>query len=264
MECKIIDIHAHIFPNKISEKAVESIGEYYGIVMAGAGTTEDLLNSGRKMNVSKYVVHSTATRVEQVSAINDFIAEAQEQNDSFLGFGTLHPALEKPGLEVRRMLSLGLKGIKLHPEFQKFNLDDESMMPIYEAAEGKLPLLIHMGDAVETSSRPKRLAKVMDLFPDLNVIAAHLGGFMMWDESVQYLVGRNVYMDTSSTTWRLSEDKVVEIIRAHGADKVLFGTDYPMWTHEDELRRFNRLNLTQEERELILWKNAGRLLNISL
>jgi predicted TIM-barrel fold metal-dependent hydrolase len=264
MECKVIDVHAHVFPDKVSEKAVASIGEYYGVVMTGAGTIEDLLGSGRKINVSKYIIHSTATKVEQVGVINDFIAEAQAQNDCFWGFGTLHPGLKRPEIEVQRILSLGLKGVKLHPEFQGFSIDDEIMMPIYEAVEGKLPLLMHMGDAVESSSRPKRLASIMDLFPGLTVIAAHLGGFMMWDESMKYLIGRNVYLDTSSSMWRLSEDKVVEIIRKHGADKVLFGTDYPMWTHEEEFRRFNRLDLTQEERELILWRNACRLLNGSI
>jgi len=259
---KIFDVHAHIFPEKVAEKAVESIGNFYGIRMAGAGTAEDLLDSGRRINVLKYVIHSTATRVEQVGAINDFISGVQNANNCFIGFGTLHPGLENVETEVERIISLGLKGIKLHPDFQDFNIDDSEMLPIYRTLEGRLPVLMHMGDENRTSSRPKRLARIMELFPKLTIIAAHLGGYQMWDESMEYLVGKNLYFDTSSSLWKLDRTRVVEIIRRHGVNKVLFGTDYPMWSHEDELERFNRLDLTQEEREFILWKNACRLLNI--
>ncbi|MCR4436084.1 MAG: amidohydrolase family protein [Clostridiales bacterium] len=263
-EHKIIDIHTHIFPEKIAEKAVESIGKYYNIPMYGAGTAADLLQSGKKIHVSKYVIHSTATKVEQVRSINDFIAGVAAGYSSIVGFGTLHPGLENVGLEVDRIISLGLKGIKLHPEFQEFNIDDEDMLPVYKAAEGKLPILMHMGDEVKTSSSPERLVKILGMFPDLTVIAAHFGGYQMWDQSMEHLVGKNVYFDTSSTLFRLDRRKAVEIIRKHGVNKILFGTDYPMWDHAGELERFNRLELTEEERELILWKNADRLLNIGL
>lgn len=258
----IIDSHAHIFPEKIAEKAVESIGNYYGLDMSSSGTAEDLLETGNKINVYKYVVHSTATRAEQVKPINDFIAEMQEKYHCFIGLGTLHPELPDIDSEVDRIIELGLNGIKLHPDFQEFNIDDESMLPIYRAVEGRLPVLMHTGDEVKTSSRPKRLARVLDMFPDLTVIAAHLGGYQMWDESLEYLVGRNLYLDTSSSFFRLDTEKVAEIIRRHGVDKVLFGTDYPMWTHEDELGRFDNLRLTEEERRLILFENACRLYKI--
>lgn len=261
---KVIDIHAHIFPEKVAERAVESIGKYYGISMSGSGTVEDLINSGRKINTCKYVVHSTATKVEQVKVINDFIAEALTVADSFIGFGTLHPGLEDIGFEVDRIISLGLKGIKLHPEFQEFNIDDDEMMPVYRAVEGKLPILMHMGDELKNSSRPKRLAKVMHMFPKLTVIAAHFGGYQMWDESMEYLIGKNVYLDTSSSLWKLKPEEAVKIIRTHGVENVLFGTDYPMWTHEDEIIRFDKLGLNEEERDHILWKNACRLLNVEI
>jgi len=259
---KIIDIHAHIFPEKIAQKATESIGNFYGIPMCGKGTVEDLLEQGKKVNVYRYVVHSTATKVEQVESINEFISQVQLSDERFIGFGTLHPDLSNIQKEVERLASLGLKGIKLHPDFQRFNIDDETMMPIYEAAEGRFPILMHMGDERSTASRPMRLAKVLDRFPALTVIAAHFGGYSMWDESLEYLVGRNVYFDTSSSLWFLDKAKAIDIIRKHGVRKILFGTDYPMWAYEEELKRFESLNLTQEEKELILWKNAAELLNI--
>jgi predicted TIM-barrel fold metal-dependent hydrolase len=258
----IIDIHAHIFPEKVAARAVESIGKYYGLTMTGKGTASDLLKSGSRINACKYIVHSTATKVEQVRSINNFIAAKQAENDSFIGFGTLHPGLSDVDSEVERIISLGLQGIKLHPEFQEFNIDDEDMLKIYKALEGMFPLLIHVGDENKTSSSPRRLSKIIKLFPNLTVIAAHLGGYQMWEESAEYLVGRNLYFDTSSSLFKLDSRKASEIIRMHGVEKVLFGSDFPMWSHEEELKRFNRLDLTEEERRLILSGNAKRLLKL--
>jgi predicted TIM-barrel fold metal-dependent hydrolase len=259
---KIIDAHAHIFPDKIAEKAVESIGGYYGIAMSGTGTVAGLLESGSRAGIYKYIVHSTATKMDQVKPINDFIAQVKEENKSFIGLGTIHPDFSDIDSEVDRIAALGLEGIKLHPDFQEFNIDDESMMPIYRAAEGRLPILMHMGDKVKTSSRPERLAKVLDLFPGLTVIAAHLGGYCMWDEAIECLAGRNLYFDTSSSLFALEPERAAEIIRNFGVEKVLFGTDYPMWTYEDELLRFDRLGMTEKERRLILYENACRLFNL--
>ncbi|HOQ06873.1 MAG TPA: amidohydrolase family protein [Clostridiales bacterium] len=257
---EIIDIHAHIFPGRIAEKAVSSIGKYYGIKMSHKGTVEDLLESGSRINVSKYVVHSSATVVEQVRAINDYIAEVQSAHPEFVGFATLHPGLGNVAAEVDRIIGLGLRGIKLHPEFQRFSIDDDDMMPIYEAVEGRLPVLMHMGDENADSSSPVRLSRVLDRFPGLVVIAAHFGGYRMWDLSCEYLIGRNVYLDTSSTLAFISPEQATDMIRKHGADKVLFGSDYPMWDHREELERFMALDLTEEERKAVLYGNAEKLL----
>lgn len=259
---KIIDMHAHIFPEKIAEKAVESISNYYGVTMAKKGTVKDLIVNGSRINVYKYLVHSTATKVEQVRSINNFIAAEVKANNCFIGFGTLHKDLEDVESEVSRIMKLGLKGIKLHPEFQEFNIDDEDMLPIYRAVEGKLPILIHMGDENKTSSSPRRLLKILDLFPKLTFIAAHFGGYTMWDEAMECLIGKNLYLDTSSSLYFLNRSRVLEIINKHGADKIFFGSDYPMWDHVEELERFNQLELNQSEREMILYKNAAKLLNI--
>lgn len=259
---RIIDIHTHIFPDKVAEKAVLNIGNYYNISMSGKGTVEDLLENGKRYGVEKFVVHSSATHAEQVKAINDYIAETVKEHSNIIGFGTLHPGMKNPGAEVQRIISLGLKGVKLHPEFQNFNIDDGSMMPIYASIQGKLPLLIHMGDEKRTSSSPERLSKVLRLFPSLTVIAAHFGGYSMWNDSCRYLIGKNLYMDTSSSLPFLKPQEAVNMIRNHGADKFLFGTDYPMWDFKEELDRFLHLNLTEQERQAILYSNAAGLLDI--
>lgn len=260
-EYRVIDMHAHIFPDKIAERAVASIGKYYSISMFGPGTVDGLLENGSKIGVEKYVVHSSATNVEQVKTINDYIFQVQSAHSELVGFGTLHPGLEEVEQEVERIISMGLKGIKLHPEFQEFILDAKEMLPVYRAIEGKLPVLIHMGDEHKDSSSPARLARILDMFPDLVVIAAHFGGYSMWDDASKYLVGRNIYMDTSSSLAFLDPSKSVDMIRKHGVHKMLFGTDYPMWDHEEELERFLRLDLTEEERTAILYGNGMKLLN---
>jgi len=256
---KIIDIHNHIFPDKMAEKAVAATGSYYGIPMTGKGTVSDMLESGSKIGINKYIIHSTATKFEQVKSINDYIVSVQASDDSFIGFGTLHPELEGIEDEVERILSLGINGIKLHPDFQRFDIDQPNMMPIYSAIEKKLPLLIHMGDKNKTFSSPKKLARVLNMFPELTVIAAHMGGYSVWDESIEYLVGKNIYFDTSSSLMFLDTKKATQMIKAHGVEKILFGSDYPMWSHQDELERLCRLNLTSHELDLILWENALRL-----
>lgn len=260
--CPIIDSHAHIFPEKIAIKASVSIGEYYGINMVGNGTIKELLERGKKINVSKYIVHSSATKPDQVIAVNNFICQSVKENNKFVGLGTLHPDFDDIENEFERVISLGLKGIKLHPEFQHFSIDDEKAMKIYEVCEGKLPILMHMGDENVDSSSPDRLSKVIQKFPKLTVIAAHLGGYQMWSEAFHFLVGKNVYLDTSSSLFFLSADQAVKIMRKHGTGKILFGTDYPMWDHKEELDRFLALDLTEKEREDILWKNAAKLYDI--
>lgn len=254
-------MHAHIFPEKVAAKAVAATGNYYGIQMTRSGTVDDLLDSGRRIGVNKYIVHSSATIFRQVQPINDFVCSVQSSHPELIGFATLHPGLADVRGEVDRIISIGLKGVKLHPDFQNFNIDDEDMMPIYEAIEGRLPVLIHMGDVNSNASSPLRLARILDKFPGLVVIAAHFGGYQMWNLSTEHLIGKRLYMDTSSSLAFISPAKAVDMIRKHGVDKMLFGSDYPMWDHKEEFERFLRLELTEEERRAILFNNTERLLS---
>ncbi|UWG97902.1 amidohydrolase family protein [Dehalobacter sp. DCM] len=261
----IMDAHAHIFPQKISYKAVDSILSFYDELIPemepGKGTVSDLLTSGTNAGINYFLVSSTATRPEQVESINDFIADVCKDN-RFIGFGTIHPEYPHPQLEIERAASLGIKGLKLHPDFQQCNIDDAALLPIYQAAEGRLPILFHIGDIRTDYSSPRRLARVLDMFPDLVVIAAHLGGWSLWDEFNESVYKKNVYIDTSSSLMLTDRETAVRIIRTHGVDKVLFGTDYPMWSPEAEIERFLSLGLTQEENQKILWDNARQLFHI--
>lgn len=259
---RIIDFHVHIFPEKVASKAVAATGNYYGIPMRRAGTVPDLLVSGSAIGCSRYLVHSTATKPEQVSAVNNFIAAEQNEHPEFVGFGTLHPAMSGLPAEVDRMIALGLHGVKLHADFQGFKLDDPAALKLYEAIEGRLPLLLHMGDINTENTTPERLAKIVKLFPNLTVIGAHFGGYSVWDRAERVLPGLGIYVDTSSSLPFLTPEHAARLVRAFSADRCLFGTDYPMWDHAEELARFDKLGLTSAERDMILYANAAKLLGI--
>ena len=259
---KIIDAHAHVFPEPIRKKAVDAIGRFYDIPMYGEGSPEDLLRRGTPLGVVTYIVNSAATTADQVQAINRYIKSVQESDARFIGFGTLHQDTLHPHHVVDEILELGLHGVKLHPDFQKFDIDDPKLFPIYEAMAGRLPLLIHMGDERSDASSPARLLNVINRFPSLTVIAPHLGGYSRWDEAIETIIGQDIYIDTSSALAFMPPEKAAAIIRAHGINKVLFGSDYPMWLHKDEMERFFALGFTDEENEKILFGNAAKLLGV--
>lgn len=262
MAQKIFNAHTHIFPEKIADKAVVNIGKFYDLKMYLGGTSEALIADGSPFGVEKYLVCSVATTAKQVESINSFVAGECEKHPEFVGLGSLHPDYEDIAGEVDRIEKLGLAGIKLHPDFQTFDIDDEKAFPIYEAAEGRMPILFHMGDNRYDYSNPHRLAKVLEKFPNLIALAAHLGGYQAWDK-IDCIIGNpNVYFDTSSALDFMTPEAAGEIIHRHGTDRVMFGTDSPMWTHKDELGRFARIPLTDDERQAILWDNAARLFGI--
>lgn len=255
-EYKIIDAHAHIFPPKIAAKAVVSIGKFYDLYMANEGLAEDLIKSGETIGVSKYLVCSTATKPEQVKSINDFIYDECQKHKEFVGFATLHPDFNDIDEEFERIENMGFKGIKLHPDFQMFNIDDEKAHRIYEKAEGKFVILFHTGDARYDFSSPKRLVKVCEKFPDLKCIAAHFGGYSRWDEAYEgYKDCPNIYMDTSSSLFLLSKEKVYKFFERYGTERFFFGTDFPMWTHKGEYDNIMSLGLSDNDLKKIFYDN---------
>lgn len=259
----IIDFHSHIYPEKIASKAVESVGEFYGVEMDGEGTATHLLREGSGCGITGYVVHSVAVTASRVEAINDYIASECEKHSEFFGFGTMHADFENKIEEVKRMKDLGLLGVKIHPDTQMFNMDDERMFELYDfLRQENLPLLIHCGDYRYNYSHPGRLKKLLREFPGITVIGAHFGGWSMCDLAYEYLADENCYLDTSSSYWMLGLKRARELTRLYGAERMVFGTDFPMWSVSEELEKFYNMELTDEENHLILHKNAERILKI--
>jgi uncharacterized protein len=258
---RIIDIHTHIFPEKIALKAASAIGSFYDIPMRFDGTVDTLLSLLDRFGVDTAAVHSVATVPQQVETINDFIAATVKAHPGrLIGFATLHPDYANISREVERVIALGLRGIKIHPDFQKFNLDSPEAMGIYEAIEGRLPILVHTGDYRYEYSKAERMARVVKRFPRLQAICAHFGGWSEWEPSSELLCGNgNVVVDTSSSLYALTPRQARALIDRYGVDNVLFGTDYPMWGPENELEAIAKIELSDEECEKIFHGNAERL-----
>lgn len=262
---KILDAHCHIYPDKIAIKATEATGNFYDIEMNLDGKVSTLLAEGEKAGISHFLIQSVATTPKQVSSINRFIAESVlKSNGKMTGFGTMHPESEDPERDISELMELGLCGVKLHPDIQGFKIDDFRMLKIYELCEkNKLPVLMHCGDKRYDNSNPNRIVPIMEIYTDLIMIGAHFGGYSVWEEAVNKLAKyRNFYVDTSSTLFEIAPSVAREFIDAYGIDKVMFGTDYPMWNPKEEVERFMKIELSEEERQKILYDNAAKLLGI--
>ncbi len=279
----IIDSHCHIYPEKIAARAVASTDEFYDTHAHGTGLIQNLIAMGEEAGYDGYVVQSVASTPHHVASINRFIAgavtatEAEGKHELLTGLGTLHPDLEDMRGAVNEIIAYGLHGVKLHPDMQKFNIDDPKASPIYElCVEYDLPILMHMGDPRFDFSHPDRLYRVLKDFPDLTVVGAHMGGWANWDYACQRLSDfEGLYVDTSSSiaypgkeygiephVTSLSAEKAAALIHAWGAEKVLYGTDYPMWNQEADIEAFFAIGLSEEENRLILCENARRVFRI--
>lgn len=259
----IVDAHCHIYPDKIAVRATAGTEHFYDIHAFADGTVSALLKNGTEAGIVHYVVQSVATSPAQVSGINRFIAESvAASNGKMTGLGTLHPESTHLKEDVEEIISLGLHGVKLHHDIQGFKIDDYRCLKIYELCEGRLPILMHTGDHRYDYSNPNRLLPVMRIFTDLTVIGAHLGGWSVWEDTEALAALPNLYVDCSSCFPFRGTEAMLPVMKHYGAEKILFGTDYPMWSPVAEIQNFMLLPFTEEERELILFKNAKKVFRI--
>lgn len=261
----VIDAHAHIYPEKLAERAVKAIGEFYQIEMdGGAGTGDDCVKVCERTPITHFIVHSVATTAHSVETINSFIASECEKHPELIGFATMHPDYEDTEAEIGRAIGLGLHGVKLHPDTQAVDIDDPRLMELYEIIAGRLPLVVHTGDYRYDYSHPRRLKRVLDAFPDLVVDAAHYGGWSIPEIGYDVLHDERVFIDTSSSIFMMGTRRAEELIKLWGADRVMFGTDYPMWDQEEEYRLIMTLDLSDDDREKVLWRTAERFCGIKV
>lgn len=259
----IIDLHVHIFPEKIALAAAESIRDYYALPLEGDGTLATYQAMCRDLRVVKTVISSAATKAENVPSAIDFIDQKTQRNPSLIGFGTTHADYTENEREFERMAERNLKGIKLHCDFQRFEIDTPKMDSAYRLAQRyRLPILFHVGDENTDYTTPKRLRNVMERFPDLTVIAAHMGGYRQKAESEQYLVGTRAYFDTSEWHNMMTKEELYDMICRHGADKVLYGCDYPMNSPYTAARALYDAIPDGALLERVYYDNARRLLGL--
>ncbi len=262
----IIDAHAHIFPDKIADKVAHSICNFYGFYADEPDTivsasVQKLLEQGKEANISHYLVSSVAVTEQQTTHINDFLLETSASHPQFTPLCALHPDYADYETELDRAVAGGMRGVKLHPDFQRFNMDEERYLPFFRAiAKRNLPILMHMGDARYDFSSPERLGRLMRAVPDLVVTAAHFGGYSRWEEVVKHLEKSDrLYFDTCSSLGFLSNESAMRLIDHYGADKFLFGTDFPIWNASQEIEKIHALGLSEAEEAMIFAKNFCKL-----
>ena len=261
---KLIDIHTHIYPDEIALKATNSVREFYQIGLDGEmdGTVNMLLSRGAMAGITKFVVLPVAIRPDRVQGINDFILQQTRLHRSFFGFGTVHAKMEGLTEEAERIMAMGLRGIKMHPDSQRFSIDDPRLFPLYETIQGKIPVMLHMGDHRYDYSHPVKLRRVLENFPRLQAIAAHFGGYSMYEVAYEQLKDTDCIFDVSSSLMFMPKGVAEKYINAYGAERMAFGSDYPLWDPVVEMNRFMGLNLTMEQKEQIGWKTAQRFLKL--
>jgi predicted TIM-barrel fold metal-dependent hydrolase len=292
---RIIDSHCHIYPEKIARKAAENIGRFYGypvpdfaaelasappgfplsaepLAEAAAtpepGSLDTMLRIGTDAGIDTFVVSGAATSPKQVTSVNDYFIDlaANQQSAKTFGktlicYGTMHPDYNDIQGELQRCKNSGLRALKLHADCQAFNIDAPGAYNIYEAAQSlDLPILMHLGDETHDYSAPYRLVKVCKDFPHLRFIGAHLGGYRDWDNALLLKGIDNMWFDSSSSQSILEPERVVRQIRTFGANRVFFGTDYPLWIAKNELNAFLALPLSDAEKEGILSLNYSNFI----
>lgn len=251
-----IDIHTHAYHPKISDKVIAQLEEHYGIHAVGTARIDDLLDRAKRAGLDKVAVHSAATAPAQVIPANNWAISLQRDYPEVVAFGTLHRDYPEFEQELDRLAAAGIKGIKFHADFQGFRLDDPKLWPMYEAMSGRFVLMLHVGDLLppeQNNSSPDKVAVILRDFPDLTVIAAHMGGLYQWEYVVEYLVGKNVYIDTSSTLPFIDDATLHRIFDGHPRERILFGSDYPLFDPGEEIERLQkRLSLGDAAMEELL------------
>ena len=248
----IIDFHTHCFPDSIAEHAIETLRGMADIPNYHDGTLADLDTMERADGSGGYVLLPISTNPAKTAHINSFAASCQDETRHVYAFGSVHPENADYRNQLADAKAMGLHGIKMHPEYQAFHVDDESVFPIYEEIFRQgLPLLLHAGEDIgfrpPWHSQPYKIAKVAERFPEAAVIAAHMGGYNMWRQAAEVLAPLpNVYIDTSFCAAEMSAEDFQEILRIWGSRRILFGTDMPWKPVAVSIAAVRRLDCTEE------------------
>ena len=264
---RIIDCHTHCFPDSLAERAVGRLVSSYKVTPSFDGTVNDLIRQMDDAGIEMSVMVPVATKPSQVQPINDWVLGIRHPR--VIPFGAMHPDFPEIASEIRRLREAGIKGVKLHPNWQGYKPEDPKAFPIYEALiENDMIAYFHGGDELEKwptpiDSTPRAFAEVHAQFPYLKLVVAHMGGYRMWDEVEEYLLGRDLYFDISACFPEdLPDDQLLRMMRAHGMEKILYASDSPCGHPVSQLQRMLSLPLADEEKELLCWKNAARLLGL--
>lgn len=262
----VIDFHTHAFPDKIARKAIQSLAQKAGgLAYYTDGTIRDTDEKMKSWRIDKRVMLSIATNPKQQHNVNNF---AMEQNGgAVIAFGSVHPDAPDALDELDRIREAGLLGVKFHPEYQGFFIDDSRLFPLYDKCRSLgLIMSFHAGRDLgfpdTLMAPPHRSRRMLDNFPGARVVLAHMGGAMLYDDVLDCIAGTDCYLDTSFSLHSLSKGMAEKIIAKHGAEKVLFGSDCPWEPSCDSFDFLDSLHLPDSQKEMIFGTNAQHLLGL--
>lgn len=258
-----IDVHTHVFHPKIADKVLAQLQGHYSINPVGNGITGDLQKRLETANIDKAVVLTAATAPAQVVPANNWAIDIKRNFDEFIPFGTIHPDFDGMEAELDRLEQNGIKGLKFHPDFQGFRMDDPALFDVLEMIGDRFICLFHVGDVLppdENPSCPRKLAALRNAFPKPPMIAAHMGGYRHWDYALDHLAGLDVFVDTSSVMDFVDDTLLKTMFDAFGTDHILFGSDYPLFDPAAEKERLVRRLKISECGLNDIMKNAESLL----
>ena len=264
----IIDFHTHVFPEKLAPGALKVLAERAKIDPTTDGTVAGLKESMGKAGIDISVTLPVITDPGQFQTVNRFAAGLNEETD-LVAFGAVHPDDTDIEGKLKTIKELGLSGIKIHPDYQGKDVDDEKYMKMVDLANDLgLWVITHAGidvglpDALR--STPEKTARLVDTVKPDRFIAAHMGGWKGWDVVLEKIAGRGVYLDTAFCfNGSLDDRTFLELVRVNGPDRILFATDCPWGPQKEQLEYFMDIEgLSDSEKELIAGKNAARILGI--
>lgn len=263
----IIDFHTHCFPDALAPRAIATLAASCDCPAHTDGTIAALDASMRKNGIDRSVMLQIATKPSQNHTVNSWAIEQLAQ-PRIIPFGSVHPRGDDWAYQLDRLAEAGVKGIKFHPEYQDFYVDDETVFPVYaHAARLGLVVVFHAGVDIgfppPVHCTPERVKNILRVLPEERIVLAHMGGWKMWDDVDAVLRDTRIYYDTSFCHAYLAPEKMTRLIENHGTDKILFASDSPWEDQADALDTVRRLPLDSATKRAILGDNATRLLRMT-
>jgi predicted TIM-barrel fold metal-dependent hydrolase len=265
----IIDFHTHVFPDNLAERAIAVLTAEADNAFppVNDGTVSGLIRDMDNWKIDAAVVQPVITKQAQTKSVNEWSKSIC--SDRIISFGGIYPHTDDYKRDIDFVAGLGLKGLKFHAEYQNFVVDDPQMLKIYDYALGKGLVILHHAGADPAykppfKSSPRQFAKIVKEMRGGIIVAAHFGGHEQWDDVEKYLAGTDIYLDTSMGFDFFPHEQFLRIVKNHGADKILFASDYPWSSAKSEMEQLKALPLSDGEKAAIFGENAGRILNLSI
>ena len=261
----IVDFHAHAFPDKLAERAVPRLEAEGNISASLDGKIDSLISSMDLAGIDTSVVPSIATKPGQFESILKW--NLAIYSERVVPFPSVHPEDSHLFDQIHKIKNAGFAGVKLHPYYQNFSLDEPRIVSLFERISGEgLILLLHTGFDLAFERfkicTPKMISQIAEILPGLKLVTTHFGAWQDWDEVEEFILGREIYLDTSYSIPFLGIERARKFLMRHPMDYILFGTDSPWADQKNELQYIDEMNLDEDRKRRLLGDNARRLLKI--